>query len=50
MMRRSTVGCIVTLTLSILMAPLAADAQPAGKVHRIGVLDVGAASNTAGFL
>jgi len=50
MMRRSTVGCIVTLTLSILMAPLAADAQPAGKVHRIGVLDVGAAANTAGFL
>ena len=31
-------GCIVTLTLSLLAVPLAAGAQPAGKVWRIGVL------------
>src|SRR3989442_13165068 len=34
----STVWCIVTLTLSLLAAPLAADAQQAGKVPRIGYL------------
>jgi ABC transporter substrate binding protein len=37
----STVGVIVTLTLSILATPLAADAQPAEKVHRIGRLSPG---------
>jgi len=37
-MGRSTVGFCVLLTLSILMASLAADAQPAGQVYRIGVL------------
>ena len=36
----STVWCIVTLTLSLLAAPLAADAQQAGKVLRIGYLRV----------
>ena len=36
-----TVGVIVTLTLSILVAPLVADAQPAGKVYRIGRLHPG---------
>ena len=34
----SAVGCIVTLTLSLLAAPLAADAQPSAKVARIGYL------------
>jgi len=34
----SAVGLLVTLTLSLLTAPLAAEAQPAGKVWRIGVL------------
>jgi putative ABC transport system substrate-binding protein len=34
----STVGCLVTLTLSLLAAPLAAEAQRAGKVPRLGVL------------
>src|SRR5215510_13009361 len=34
----SAVGCIVTLTLSLLAVPLAAGAQSAGKVWRIGVL------------
>jgi putative tryptophan/tyrosine transport system substrate-binding protein len=36
-----TVGCIMILTLSLLAAPLAADAQPAGKVYRIGFLRAG---------
>lgn len=34
----SAVGAIVTLLLSLLAVPLAAEAQPAGKVWRIGVL------------
>ena len=34
----SVIGCIVTLTLSLLAAPLATEAQPAGKVPRIGVM------------
>jgi ABC-type uncharacterized transport system substrate-binding protein len=34
----SAVGCIVSLTLSLLLAPLAVDAQPTKKVPRIGVL------------
>jgi ABC-type uncharacterized transport system substrate-binding protein len=37
----STLGCIVTLTLGLLVAPLLAVAQPAGKVHRIGWLSPG---------
>src|SRR5712691_2536828 len=37
----STVGVMVTLTLSILAAPLVTPAQPAGKVHRIGWLSPG---------
>ncbi|MGH8057127.1 MAG: ABC transporter substrate-binding protein, partial [Candidatus Entotheonellia bacterium] len=37
-MRCSAVGCIMTLTLSFLAAPLAAHAQQAGKAARIGVL------------
>ena len=36
----SAIGCIVTLTLSLLAAPLAADAQPSAKVARIGYLSV----------
>ncbi len=37
-MRYSAVGCLVTLTLSLLTVPLAANAQPAAKVWRIGYL------------
>jgi putative ABC transport system substrate-binding protein len=37
-MRLSSVGLVGTLILAVLMAPLAADAQPGGKVWRIGVL------------
>jgi hypothetical protein len=41
-MTRRTIGLLVTLTLAILVAPLAAAAQPpAGKVHRIGRLIAG---------
>src|SRR5712691_315796 len=36
----SAVGCVVTLTLSLLAAPLAADAQPPAKVARIVCLSV----------
>src|SRR5262245_41682809 len=34
----SVVGCIVTLTLSLLVAPLATGARQPAQVHRIGVL------------
>ncbi len=34
----STFGCIVMLTLSMLVASLVAEAQQATKVHRIGLL------------
>src|SRR5712691_3820776 len=37
----SAIGCIVTLFLSLLAAPLAAEAQPAGKIPRVGVLVLG---------
>src|SRR5262245_62524814 len=37
-MWHSTVGCIVTLILSLLAVPLAAEAQQPGKVYRIGIL------------
>ena len=40
-MRLKTVGVIVTLTLSILAAPLAAGAQPRAKVPRVGWLASG---------
>ena len=41
-MWRRMAGCIVTLTLSILAMVLAATAQPAGKIPRIGWLNFGA--------
>lgn len=34
----SVIGCIVTLTLSLLAVPCVANAQPAGSLPRIGVL------------
>jgi ABC transporter substrate binding protein len=37
-MQRQTIQLIVILALVLLIAPLAADAQPAGKVWRIGML------------
>jgi hypothetical protein len=38
----SRLALMVTLIFGLLGAPLAADAQPVGKVYRIGWLDVGA--------
>jgi putative ABC transport system substrate-binding protein len=43
-MRYSTVGYIVALTLSLLAVPLTVEAQPAAKVHRIGLLIPGSAA------
>jgi|SRR6516162_9695559 len=40
-MWRSAVGLIVTLALSLLIVPLVAPAQPAGKLPQIGVLEPG---------
>ncbi len=40
-MTRRTIGFIITLALSLLVAPLAAEAPP-GKMPRIGVLELGA--------
>ena len=40
-MRLSPVGLVATLALAILVAPLAAHAQPLGKVFRVGVLTAG---------
>ena len=37
-MLRPTVGRLVTLILSLFLAPLAAEAQPSAKVARIGYL------------
>jgi putative tryptophan/tyrosine transport system substrate-binding protein len=48
-MWRSTVGLIVILFLSVLVAPFAADAQPQTKVHGIGILTLGVPSSTPIF-
>ena len=40
-MTRSTIGLFLTLALSLLVAPLAAEAQPPTHVHRIGWLGAG---------
>jgi putative ABC transport system substrate-binding protein len=45
-MTRRTIGLL--LTLGFLVAPLAAEAQPAGKVARIGYLSPGTATTGAG--
>ena len=46
----SAVGCIVTLTLSMLVAPLAAEAQPPIKVARVGWLSDGIRAGAASHL
>jgi putative ABC transport system substrate-binding protein len=43
-MAHRTIARLITLTLAILIVPLAADAQPVGKVSRIGLLTSGPAS------
>lgn len=40
-MRLSAIVCIMTFFLTILVASLAADAQPPGKISRVGVLGAG---------
>src|SRR5262245_19333901 len=45
-----TVGVMVTLTLSMLAAPLAAEAQPVSKVYGIGYLTDGTGAQQEYFL
>ncbi len=45
----STIGSIVALILSLLVVPLAAAAQPAGKVWRIGYLTSSSGSLSKAF-
>ncbi len=45
-----TIGLIVTLVLGLLAAPLAADAQQAGKVYRIGFLMASDRSRASAFV
>ena len=42
-MRRSVIGLMLTLALSLLVAPLAAEVQPQVSVRRIGILTLNAA-------
>src|SRR5215468_3253846 len=37
-MRLSTIGAMLTLALALLVTPRTVDAQPAGKVSRVGIL------------
>ena len=46
----SAIGWIVTLTLSLLVAPLAAEAQPVAKVYRLGILLGTTAAITTGSI
>src|SRR5882724_13039690 len=48
-MTRCTLGLLVTLALGLLVAPLAAEAQPPAKVPRIGVLSTGSPPATVAF-
>jgi len=45
----SAIGCIVTLTLSLLVVPRSADAQQGKKVWRIGFLEYTAPSLPEAF-
>ena len=47
-MTRPTIGLLLTLVLSLLVVPLAADAPPAGNVHRIGWLHYGSPPSRPG--
>jgi putative ABC transport system substrate-binding protein len=49
-MRRSVLGLILTLALAILVAPLLANAQPRGRVPRIGVLASTSPAERGAFL
>ena len=37
----TTIALVVVMAVSLLLAPLATEAQPAGKVYRVGLLGVG---------
>ena len=39
-MRLRTLGPIIILVLSVLSTPLSVEAQPAGRIHRIGMLEM----------
>jgi putative tryptophan/tyrosine transport system substrate-binding protein len=47
-MTRRTIGLLVPLILAILVAPVAAEAQPRGDVHRIGLLNYGSPPSRSG--
>jgi ABC-type uncharacterized transport system substrate-binding protein len=49
-MMHRVIALLMTLTLAMLVGPFAAEAPPAGKVYRIGILQVGTASRTAGSM
>jgi ABC-type uncharacterized transport system substrate-binding protein len=49
-MRYNTIGCLVTLTVSLLTVPLATTAQPRGKIPRVGVLESGSQQRHVGCL
>ena len=44
----SAIGSSVMLILSLLAVPLAAEAQPAGKVYRLGILSPAAVPRSRG--
>jgi putative ABC transport system substrate-binding protein len=48
-MTLKTVGLLITLTLGILAAAFPGDAQPPGKVYRIGLLGLASTSDVAGL-
>jgi putative ABC transport system substrate-binding protein len=43
----SAIGCIVTLILSIFVVPLVAEAQPTGKIPKVGMLNISSATANA---
>jgi putative tryptophan/tyrosine transport system substrate-binding protein len=47
---RRTFGFLITLALGLLVAPFAAEAQPAGNVSRIGLLLLGSSSSFSSHL
>ena len=49
-MMRRTIGLLITLALGFLVAPLAANAQPAEKVPRIGVIMQGVPPGASGMV
>jgi putative tryptophan/tyrosine transport system substrate-binding protein len=44
------IGLAVVLAVSLVFAPLAAEAQQAGRIHRIGWLNQGPAPTTTGLV